>query len=1055
LSRITRIADWPLPWKVLALLLLVSTIPLAAATAFTFRDARHQTRKDAESLLAARADQIGGQIDAFHNAYLATIERMGRSFTLREFAETRSEGPAHLRAQAALDNILDTDPDVHGVALVGTDGVIFADTDPDAVGRSVGFRAYFAEGRAGRRGVTDPFETLVTRVGEKVFAYYGPLRDARSEVIAVVVLYVRAEALIDRLRRAHGLAGPGSRVVLYDSVGVRIGHSAPGPVDLRPVGPLAPEVVDAMVKDRRFGGRTREILENPIDAPEERRRVFGPPDRAPFLEIDPVNGEEVLAVALRLQVKPWTLFTFVPLKSVELPSARLVGRSLGLGAVLMVVALAVGLFLSGWILRPVRPLTEALDRVAAGDLAARVVVERSDALGRLADGFNRMAEALATSRDELEHRVEERTRDLAEAMKQLEGKNREVERATRLKTEFLANMSHELRTPLNSVIGFSELLGEDLEGKVPEEQLRQVREIHASGRYLLGLINDVLDLARIEAGRLSLDLEDVDVLVAARDAVRTLEPAARLKRIELRVVVETERAVCADQRRLRQILLNLLSNAVKFSPAGDLVELVARDEGPDVRFEVRDHGPGIDPEAVENIFRPFVQGESPLVKKNEGAGLGLAIVRSLVEEHRGRVGVETAPGRGATFWFTLSAVDAPGALGTLPDDGAAVAASRPSRGGPTVLVVEDDRSSAELMRAYLEGAGYRVELAAGASRALELARRGHPSCIVLDMLLGADDGFDVLRRLKSDPATRRIPVLVVSVMTQREKGLALGAADWFVKPASREALLERIGEVVRLAPGRRLQILAIDDDPNTGDLLRSTLEPAGYRLTWRDSGGAGLAAAFQQRPDLVVVDLVLTDMTGFDVLDRLERDPRTRGIPVIVLTGAELSGPERERLRERVAALAEKGSLTRGALVDLVRRAVDRGPAGDAAGGRTVLVVDDHDANRELARTLVERLGYRARVAPGAAEALEAVRRDPPDLILMDLAMPGLTGFDAARALKVEPATAAIPLVAFTALAMAPDRERAREAGFDDYLVKPVNRDALAAVLKRHLGEAS
>ncbi|HEX6851753.1 MAG TPA: response regulator [Candidatus Polarisedimenticolaceae bacterium] len=941
MARFLRIPDWPLPWKVLALLLLVSTVPLAAATGFTFREARQQTRKDAESLLAARADQIGGQIEAFHTAYLETVERMGRSVTLREYAQSPHEPSRRSRAEASLANLVDTDADVHGVALVGRDGVILLDTDPGAIGRSVAGQTYYSEGLAGRRGAADPFETQASGGGTQVLAYYGPLRDPRGEVLAVVVLYVRTEALLRRLREVHGLAGPGSRVVLYDSVGVRIGQSTPGPVDYRPIGPLPSEVVDALVEGRRFGERTREFLENPIDAPEERRRVVGPPDRTPFLETDPVSGEEVLAVALRLQVKPWTLLTFVPLASVNQPSARLVGRSLALGVVLMILALAVGLFLSGWILRPVRPLTEALDRVAEGDLGSRVVVERTDALGRLADGFNRMAEALAASRDEMEHRVQERTRDLADAMKQLEEKNREIERATRLKTEFLANMSHELRTPLNSVIGFSELLAEDLAGKVPEEHLRQVQEIHASGRYLLGLINDVLDLARIEAGRLSLDLEDVDVLVAARDAVRTLEPAARLKGIELRVVVETERVVSADQRRLRQILLNLLSNAVKFSPAGDVVELVARDEGAHVRFEVRDNGPGIDPEAVEDVFRPFVQGESPLVKKNEGAGLGLAIVRSLVDEHRGRVGVDTAPGRGATFWFTLPAVDAP------------------------------------------------------------------------------------------------------------------GAPDRFVAPASREAPPQRIGETARPAPGRRLQILAIDDDPNTGDLLRSTLEPVGYRLTWRASGAAGLAAAFQQRPDLVVVDLVLTDMTGFDVLDRLERDARTQGIPVIVLTGAELSAPERERLRERVAALVEKGSLTRGALVDLVRRAVDRDATAGSGGPRTVLVVDDHDANRELARTLVERLGYRARVAPGAAEALEAVRRDPPDLILMDLAMPGLTGFDAARALKVEPATAAIPLVAFTALAMAPDRERARAAGFDDYLVKPVNRDALAAVLRRHLGDAS
>jgi signal transduction histidine kinase/DNA-binding response OmpR family regulator len=559
---------------------------------------------------------------------------------------------------------------------------------------------------------------------------------------------------------------------------------------------------------------------------------------------------------------------------------------------------------------------------------AEMALPLSLAIGRheLHEQTERFALQLAQRNEALRQQSEE----LAAKQTELTQKNSEIGRANQLKSEFLANMSHELRTPLNAVIGFSELLLEDSE-KLPPEHVHFVRDIHASGKHLLQLINAVLDLAKIESGRVSLELRPLDAKQQIASACALTAALAQKKGLRLEQSVQTSRSVRADPGKLQQILLNLLSNAIKFSDEGKRIEVGVRDEGEDLlRFWVKDEGPGIAESMRPELFKPFVQGESPLVKKHEGTGLGLAITRRLVEYQGGDVGVTTAVGEGSTFWFTLPSdrrVAAPGS-GSIP----AISSDTISNGAarellydrPLVLVVEHDPANARLLRFHLEGAGYTVAEAQREAQALELVRRLRPQVVLLELVLSdGDSGMNILRLLKKDEELKSIPVLVVSVVQETSRARELGAAECFVKPIDATRLIEVLQRIC----------------------------PAQVR---------------------------------------------------------------------------------------------------DAARA-TVLVVDDHDLNRELARTLLERRGCRVLLARDGQEGTRVAKVEQPNLVLMDLAMPVKDGVTAARDLKADPETSSIPLIAFTALAMRGDEERARDAGFDGYLTKPLEPQALDATLRKFL----
>ncbi len=512
----------------------------------------------------------------------------------------------------------------------------------------------------------------------------------------------------------------------------------------------------------------------------------------------------------------------------------------------------------------------------------------------------------------LEQRVAERTAELETA-------NRELEEASRQKSEFLANMSHELRTPLNAIIGFSEVLIDPELSEMPREQHDEfLGNIHNSGKHLLNIINDILDLSKVEAGRMEIHCEPVSVRSILTTCATTIAPLAERKDITLAVECTPERGqVWADPSRLKQVLLNLLSNAIKFTPAGGRVYVNGEVGADRARIVVRDTGIGIKPEDQAMVFEEFRQVDQAKSREQEGTGLGLALVKRFVELHGGSIALDSTPGEGSTFTVTLP----------LPEHlrNQVAPAEAPQEAAAddrlTILMVEDDDTAAELLRFHLEHAGYRVAHAHGGNEALTLARQLHPFAITLDVLMPDRDGWQVLSSLKSDPQTAEVPVILVSSVDSTEKGFAMGAADYLVKPVERDRLLATISRATnRLHRDAKLLALVVDDDPIAAHLFETVVENTGNQAVIATTGVEALRLAEEQPVDVVILDLLMPGMSGFEVLDKLRQSPRTSGLPIIVCTAKDLTPDDVENLRGRVLSVVPKGMGIKHSLLDEILR---------------------------------------------------------------------------------------------------------------------------------------
>jgi len=496
----------------------------------------------------------------------------------------------------------------------------------------------------------------------------------------------------------------------------------------------------------------------------------------------------------------------------------------------------------------------------------------------------------------------------ARLYQQLEQQSVALAEASRHKSEFLASMSHELRTPLNAVIGFSEVLLERMFGDLNERQEDYLEDIHSAGRHLLALLGDILDLSKIEAGRMELDLTTFpidDILVQALSLVRE-----RAALHGIRLTLEAAGGlglVTADELRLKQVLLNLLSNAVKFTPDGGSIVLRAWRDAEEVDVTVTDTGIGIAPADQERIFDSFQQGERS-ASSSEGTGLGLTLSRRIVELHGGRLWLTSTPGEGSTFGISVPQPDADRVAGGevwMVDDG--------SLTGPTVVVIEDDPRSAELVELHLRAAGLRAVGASTGEQGLDLVRAQDPVAVVLDIHLPGMDGWEVLTALKSDPTTADVPVVVVSVEPERGRGFALGATEYLVKPVSGEHLLAAVTRL--LPPPRadeqtpRLSVVVVDDDPLALKLVRSTLEPLGWEVHTCAGGQQAADLVRAVAPSVVVIDLLMPHVDGFAVIDELRPHRDSEGPPIVVLTAKSLTPQDRSRLEGRIAFVAEKAGI--------------------------------------------------------------------------------------------------------------------------------------------------
>ena len=480
----------------------------------------------------------------------------------------------------------------------------------------------------------------------------------------------------------------------------------------------------------------------------------------------------------------------------------------------------------------------------------------------------------------------------------------ELQAASAAKSDFLAAMSHELRTPLNAIIGFSELLAEG-DGETDEATVSSFAEhIHGSGLHLLELVNDVLDLARVEAGRLDLKPVRFDLDALVRQTVATTRPLADQKRLMVELQLEPA-AIEADPSRIRQIVLNLLSNAVKFTdPEGSIRISLRAVDGGHVELVVGDTGRGIRAADIERIFEAFQQAddEGPVPTHHEGTGLGLALTRQLVEAHGGTVAVRSEVGIGSEFTVRL-----PVRLST-GDAGLERPPAVPA-GVPTVLVIEDDPAAQELLRVHLEGAGYGVLATASGRQGLAWLSEARPDAVILDILLPDLDGWEILQRAKGDATTRAIPIMVVSVVDDRQLGLALGAIDYFVKPVSRELLLEALGRLTftTKVQTRTVTALVIDGDPEAPDRYRQLLEPDGFRVIGATDGTSGRRRAIEDKPDLILLDVLLPDVDGLELAAALHHDPATASIPIWVSTPGGLGPEAKARLNGNILGVLDRG----------------------------------------------------------------------------------------------------------------------------------------------------
>ncbi|KAF1023727.1 MAG: Aerobic respiration control sensor protein ArcB [Paracidovorax wautersii] len=783
-------------------------------------------------------------------------------------------------------------------------------------------------------------------------------------------------------------------------------------------------------------------------------------------------------------------------------------------------------------------LTDSLQHsIAMGVRAAR---DRSR-LEELLEETRRQAEELQTQQEELRvsnEELEEQSRSLRESQQQLQNQQAELEqsnlqleqlanelasqrdqlagtqdvlaeradkleRASQYKSEFLANMSHELRTPLNSTLILAKLLSDNREGNLTAEQVRYAQTISSAGNDLLNLINDILDLTKIEAGKVDLDLHPValDRFIAGLQQV--FEPQATERWLALRIEREGDGippSIITDEQRCGQILKNLLSNALKFTATGEVVVRLAADSARRVlHIAVQDSGIGIAADKLGVIFDAFVQADGSTHRKYGGTGLGLAISRDLAHLLGGDIAVQSTAGRGSTFTLTLpwESVD-PVALVRTPAPAtpmlsptpprAPVHAPHPARaaaataidldddrralkeGVRTILVVEDDVRFAAILKLIIHEAGFQCLLTHTAETGLEAARTYQPSAILLDMHLPDLSGLGVLDQLKRDPLTRHVPVHVVSVADYAHDALEMGAVGYILKPVDRDQLLEALRTLDARISQQVKHVLVVEDDLRQRESVQQLLAGDEVQITAVETAGAALEALRSQTFDCMVMDLSLPDMSGYELLDRMAKDDGAFP-PVIVYTGRSLTREEESALHRFSRAIIIKGARSPERLLAEVtlflhqietRLPADRQRMLKQARnreslleGRRVLVVEDDVRNIFALSAVLEPKGMAVEIARNGREAVEALEatlahggKPPIDLVLMDIMMPEMDGYTAMRAIRQRTEFARLPIIALTAKAMRDDQEKCLAAGANDYIAKPLDVEKLMSLIR-------
>src|SRR5712692_8800530 len=647
------------------------------------------------------------------------------------------------------------------------------------------------------------------------------------------------------------------------------------------------------------------------------------------------DGQLVLVRTIVFEGKPTgTVYIRSDLREMTHRSKRYAGiAAFVLSASLIAVLLVASIFQRA-VVEPIVHLAE-IARVVSRDknYAMRATpTGKRDEPDILIGAFNEMLGqiqeregALQQAHDELEQRVEERTAELETAKKEVEEfsysvvrAKEEVERASKFKDQFLSTMSHELRTPLNAVLGFSDLLADERYGPLNDRQRRYIDHIHSGGKHLLKLISDILDLSKIEAGRMELAREDVTVAFAFSEVISALYPLAEKQSQALLQQVEPNLHVHADAMRFKQVLTNLVGNAIKFTPEGGRIELVGRQVGDQVRMEVRDNGPGIPVEQQQRIFEAFFR-LARTGSATEGTGLGLAITARLVELHGSKLDIESKPGDGACFYFSLPLI------AIAPDQPTQTSVPVPrARKAPRILVIEDNAATGQLIQSQLASSGYETLKCDQPERATEIAAEHQPDAITLDLLMKPVHGLEVLLQLKNDPRTSKIPVIVVTIVDQPGVGTALGADEYLIKPVDKATLLSAVERCLksRGGPAPARTILVVEDDLSTLEVIVELLKAYGYAVSTATGGEQARGCVAHALPELVILDLVLPKMSGFELLAEWRSNPRTADLPVFVLTSKDLTKEEEKYIHAHAESLFRKQNSWREPLIKQLERVV-------------------------------------------------------------------------------------------------------------------------------------
>lgn len=621
-----------------------------------------------------------------------------------------------------------------------------------------------------------------------------------------------------------------------------------------------------------------------------------------------------------------------------------------------VIALASFIFGAASIFNFARPLAEmatATQEVSLGKLDRRVRVTQMfgtrDEITQLGENFNLMTERLQNFYENLEQQVQERTRELVnernkldEALKELAVARDQALEANRAKSAFLANMSHELRTPLNAIIGYSEMLQEEAEDLGQDGLLADLQKIHSAAKHLLQLINDILDLSKIEAGKMDLYLETFEVMPLIQEVVTTIQPLVDKRSNKLEIHCAADLGVMySDVTKVRQALFNLLSNASKFTENGtitlDVQRMASLDEVGSLKekesevqssdlvlFRVSDTGIGMSAEQVGKLFKEFTQADTSTTRKYGGTGLGLAITRRFCQMMGGDVSVESQPGQGTRFTIHLPAQAPKGVPSPEPQTEMVELAptALPVNGAGTLLVIDDDPTARELMKRYLTKEGFQVALAASGDEGLHLARELHPAAITLDVMMPGMDGWAVLSALKADPALADIPVIMLTIVDNKNIGFALGASDYITKPIERERLVRVLNKYRCEEPP--CVILVVEDEATIREMMRRMLEKEGWMVAEAENGRVGLEQVVAQQPQLILLDLMMPEMDGFEFVARLRKMPAGQSIPIVVVTAKDITLEDRLKLNGYVEQILSKGAYSREELLGEVRDLVVR-----------------------------------------------------------------------------------------------------------------------------------